>query len=65
MSNHSHPSPDSPDWDRPDFCPFCGRRLADGGGGFIDHLDDAPACADRFEAWREQVVDDVGGEWSG
>jgi hypothetical protein len=38
-----------------------GRR----GGGFIDQLDDAPACADRFEAWREQVVDDVGGEWSG
>lgn len=65
MSDHSHPSPDSPDWGSPDFCPFCGARLRDGGAGFIEHVGEAPACNERFEAWRENVSGDVGGEWGG
>lgn len=65
MSNYSHPSQDSPDWERPDFCPFCGGELTDGGPGFIDHLEDAPGCRERFESWRELVVEDIGGEWGG
>ncbi|MFB6171194.1 MAG: hypothetical protein ABEJ23_01585 [Haloarculaceae archaeon] len=65
MTDHEHPPRDSPDWDRPDFCPFCGAELADGGAGFVDHVADAPTCRERFEAWREQVGGDVGGEWSG
>ena len=65
MGEHSHPSPDSPDWDNPDFCPFCGEALADGGAGFIDHIEDSPACHARFEEWRENVAGDVGGEWGG
>ncbi|WP_336036971.1 DUF7501 family protein [Halobacterium yunchengense] len=65
MAGHSHPPRDSPEWDDPDFCPFCGAKLTDGGAGFVDHLEDAPECARRFEQWREQVVDDVGGEWGG
>ncbi|MFB6184854.1 MAG: hypothetical protein ABEI96_09895 [Haloarculaceae archaeon] len=65
MPSDSHPSPDSPDWNHPDYCPFCGAALADGGAGFIDHVDAHPTCKDRFEAWRERIVDDVDGEWSG
>lgn len=61
----THPPRDSPVWDRPDYCPFCGTALADGGAGFVDHLAEADACAARFEAWREQVADDIGGEWGG
>lgn len=65
--SHSHPDPDSPDWDNPDYCPFCGVQLADGGAGFIDHIegDANEACRERFEEWRENVAGDVGGEWSG
>lgn len=65
MSDHDHPSPDSPDWDNPDFCPFCGAALRDGGAGFVEHVEDAPDCRERFEAWRENVAGDVGGEWGG
>lgn len=54
-----------PDWDRPDFCPFCGAKLVDGGLGFIDHLETAPDCRERFEAWRERIAEDIGGEWGG
>jgi hypothetical protein len=49
----------------PDFCPFCGTHLADAGAGFVDHVAESPACAERFEAWRENVADDVGGDWGG
>ncbi|WP_254522045.1 DUF7501 family protein [Natrinema caseinilyticum] len=67
MAEHDHPAPNSPGWDNPDFCPFCGHRLPDGGPGFVDHIqNDANAtCRDRFEEWRENVADDIGGEWSG
>lgn len=65
MTEHSHPSPDLPDWNRPDFCPFCGAELTDGGGGFIDHLDDAPECEERFAVWRQRITEDIGGEWGG
>ena len=65
MAEHSHPSPDSPDWHRPDFCPFCGAELTDAGAGFIDHLGDAPECEERFAVWRQWVTEDIGGEWGG
>lgn len=54
-----------PNWEDPDCCPFCGSELADGGAGFIDHTDESLTCKERFEVWREGVVDDIGGEWSG
>ena len=60
-----HPPRDSPAWDNPDCCPFCGAALSDGGGGFMDHIADAETCRERFLAWREQVRDDIGGEWGG
>lgn len=62
---HSHPSPDSPDWDNPDFCPFCGEALPDGGAGFMDHVSEAPSCRERFDAWREAISGDMDGEWIG
>jgi hypothetical protein len=65
VSDHSHPQRDSPDWDNPDYCPFCGAPLTDGGAGFIDHVDESPPCAERFEAWRQNVAGDVAGDWSG
>ena len=65
MSDHDHPQKDSPDWDHPDYCPFCGAALTDGGAGFVDHVAESPACAERFEAWRENVADDVAGDWGG
>lgn len=52
-------------WNDPDYCPFCGTELADGGAGFIDHVDDAPECGERFDEWLEAIRDDIGGEWSG
>lgn len=65
MNVHDHPEPEAPGWDDPDFCPFCGARLADPGAGFLDHLEDAETCRRRFDEWRENVLEDVGGEWSG
>lgn len=65
MTDRSHPSPDSPDWQRADFCPFCGTELTDGGGGFIDHIADAPECEERFALWRQRVAEDIDGEWGG
>jgi hypothetical protein len=65
MEDHSERPRERPVWERPDFCPFCGRGLADGGAGFIDHLIDAPECEERFDAWRERVTEDIGGEWGG
>jgi hypothetical protein len=63
--SEDHPPRDSPEWDNPDLCPFCGVDLSDGGVGFIDHIADAPGCRERFEAWRERIRDDIGGEWGG
>jgi hypothetical protein len=65
MPPDTHPPRDSPEWDNPDVCPFCGADLPDGGAGFMDHVDEAPECRARFEAWVERVRDDIGGDWSG
>lgn len=62
---HTHPPRGEPDWDNPDVCPFCGTGLTGPGAGFVDHLDEAPECRARFEAWRERVTDDIGGGWGG
>lgn len=63
VMTHDHSSPGSPDWGTPDFCP-CGAELRDGGAGFGEHAEESDPCR-RFEEWRENVADDVGGEWSG
>lgn len=60
-----HPSLDSPDWDSPDYCPFCGAELRDGGAGFVEHVEESDPCRRRFDEWRENIAGDVGGEWSG
>lgn len=65
MASHSHPPSESPEWERPDFCPFCGTELRDGGPGFIEHIEDAPTCKERFDVWRQRVVEDIGSEWGG
>lgn len=67
MNDYEHPSRDSPEWNSPDFCPFCGHELSDGGPGFIDHIeDDGHAfCSERFKQWRENVASDIGEEWTG
>lgn len=58
-------APDAPVWDAPDYCPFCGTALSDGGAGFVDHLDGFPDCERRFAEWVERVREDIGGEWGG
>lgn len=65
MTSSDHPPRESDNWANPDLCPFCGVRLEDGGAGFMDHIDEAPGCKDRFEAWKEQIRGDMGGEWGG
>ena len=55
----------SESWNDPNRCPFCGAALASPGAGFIDHVDDSPACETEFEHWRENVAGDVTGGWSG
>lgn len=60
-----HPPRGSSDWANPDLCPFCGTELRDGGAGFMEHIDEESVCYDRFYAWREQIADDIGGEWGG
>ncbi|WP_435196865.1 DUF7501 family protein [Natronomonas sp. EA1] len=52
-------------WDDPERCPFCGDPTADGGAGFIDHIESENRCARAFERWREGVREDIEGEWSG
>lgn len=52
-------------WEDPRHCPFCGAGLEDGGPGFIDHLRTSQECKDGFELWRELVVEDIKGGWSG
>jgi hypothetical protein len=63
--SETHPQRDDADWDNPDLCPFCGASLTDGGAGFMDHVDEHETCRERFEAWLENIRDDVEGEWSG
>ena len=60
-----HPSRDSAEWDNPDLCPFCGAALSDGGPGFMDHIETAGTCRERFEGWLEAIRDDMEGEWGG
>ncbi|QLG63616.1 DUF7501 family protein [Halorarum salinum] len=52
-------------WTDPNSCPFCGGRLSSPGAGFVDHIDEAPECASRFEQWRDRIGDDIQGDWSG
>lgn len=52
-------------WNDPRQCPFGGAGPEDGGPGFIDHLRTSQECKDGFELWRELVVDDIKGGWSG
>lgn len=67
MSDDDHPPSDAPNWDNPDYCPFCGQALVDGGAGFYDHIQKEAndTCQERFEAWRENIAGDVDGEWGG
>jgi hypothetical protein len=65
MENHDHPPVNSSNWDNPDFCPFCGQRLPDGGPGVVDHIEEKETCRQRFEDWRENIADDIEAEWSG
>lgn len=65
MSSPDHPPRESDNWSNPDLCPFCGAQLEDGGAGFIDHVEESPVCKDRFDAWKERIRDDIGGEWGG
>ncbi|MFB6078644.1 MAG: hypothetical protein ABEJ80_06680 [Halarchaeum sp.] len=58
-------SPKEVDWDHPEVCPWCGADVEDGGAGFMDHIEERASCKEAFEAWRENVAGDVGGEWSG
>lgn len=62
---HSSSTDASSGWDDPDYCPFCGTELTDGGAGFIDHVDAETECGERFETWLEAIRDDIGGEWGG
>ena len=62
---HDHPDPGTDRWADPDFCPFCGEGLTDPGEGFLAHLEESSSCRERFSEWRENVVEDIGGEWSG
>lgn len=52
-------------WSDPSTCPFCGAALESPGAGFVDHLDESPACDKGFGNWKEHVAGDLGGEWSG
>lgn len=54
-----------PQWDDPERCPFCGRRLADAGAGFIEHVAESPVCEDAFDQWRDRIASDIAGEWIG
>jgi hypothetical protein len=63
--SYDHPEPHDSNWDDPDFCPFCGAALTNGGAGFVDHIDEFETCKQRFEDWRENIAGDIGGEWGG
>ena len=52
-------------WTDPYRCPFCGAGLRSPGAGFIDHVEETPECASRFEQWRDRIGDDIQGDWSG
>lgn len=52
-------------WTDPNQCPFCGAQLPSPGAGFVDHLDENPACESGFETWRDRITDDIRGGWMG
>ncbi|GGN15325.1 DUF7501 family protein [Halarchaeum nitratireducens] len=56
--------PTDVDWEDPERCPWCGAAVRDGGAGFIEHVEEHPDCAAAFETWRENIADDIGGEWT-
>jgi hypothetical protein len=64
-SNNTHPPRESTEWDNPDICPFCGAALRDGGAGFIEHIETAETCRERFEGWLENISGDMGSTWTG
>ena len=64
-SDTSHPPRDSAEWNSPDHCPFCGTGLRDGGAGFVEHVETAETCRERFEAWLANIRGDMGGTWTG
>ncbi|WP_431357802.1 DUF7501 family protein [Haloarcula marina] len=49
----------------PGLCPFCGTALRDGGAGFMEHIETADTCRERFEAWLENISGDMEGTWTG
>jgi len=55
--------PTDVDWKDPEHCPWCGAAIRDGGAGFIDHIKVSAECEAAFEAWRENIADDIRGEW--
>ncbi|UWG50030.1 Uncharacterized protein AArcCO_0709 [Halalkaliarchaeum sp. AArc-CO] len=65
MSTKTTPPPPAPDWVAPSQCPFCEAALADPGAGFMEHLRENPTCERGFEQWRNNVADDMRGEWGG
>jgi hypothetical protein len=65
MASYPHPSPDSEDWDNPDFCPFCGEEVTNLGNGFMEHIEGRATCRKRFEEWRDNIMGDMEGEWGG
>ncbi|MEA3191539.1 MAG: hypothetical protein QOD77_2121 [Thermoplasmata archaeon] len=50
----------------PRACMFCHDELAAADEpenlAFIDHLDEAPACQDAFDAWTENMATDFLGD---
>ncbi|WP_266076406.1 DUF7501 family protein [Haladaptatus caseinilyticus] len=52
-------------WTNPERCPFCDAHLNDGGWGFIAHIRANPRCETEYDAWRERIASDMGGEWGG
>ena len=65
MSQEVSPSTVAHSWDDPTRCPFCLAELESEGAGFIDHIDESPVCRQGFGTWRDEVANDVAGEWSG
>ncbi|MGM0591710.1 MAG: DUF7501 family protein [Halobacteriota archaeon] len=65
MSSEYAPIASESRWEDPMRCPFCDDDLVDGGAGFIAHISRIPSCRSAFDDWREQVANDVGGEWGG
>lgn len=55
----------SESWSDPNRCPFCGDALASPGAGFVEHVEEAPDCAEQHGMWKENLSGDIAGGWSG